>query len=446
MRLDKTVNRFVTFIAWGFLSLPLMLRGQEASDPPPPPAETWWSVHFQATSIGQHHGDFPALYSGPNSLPDHAESRVSLTATAFLAARFGRWQFVINPEDAGGEGFGNVTGIAGFTNGEMPRVQKATPTLYLARGYASYTIPFGTETEHVDDGPNQVAGARPVSRLTLTAGKFALTDFFDTNAYSDDPRGQFMNWSIMYNGAWDYPADTRGYTVGVLAELTERRWSLRVAQALMSTFANGPILDWRVAENRGNVAEWETRYSPGGQAGVLRILGFANSYNGGNFREAILANGTTDLADTRSNGTLKYGFGLSLEQAITHDVGVFARYGWSDGKNEDFEFSQIDRSLSGGVSVGGARWRRAADRVGVAAVRNYLSGDQRVFLADGGLGFLIGDGRLNYRPETVLETYYAFQVVKFLTVSLDYQRVENPAYNYDRGPVNVYSLRLHVER
>ncbi len=446
MRLDKIVNRFVTFIAWGFLSLPLMLRGQEAADPAQPPAETWWSVHFQATSIGQHHGDFPALYSGPKSLPDHPESRVSLTATAFLAARFGHWQFVINPEDAGGEGFGSVSGIAGFTNGEMPRVQKAAPTLYLARGYASYTVPFGTGTEHADDGPNQVAGARPVSRLTLTAGKFAMTDFFDTNAYSDDPRGQFMNWSIMYNGAWDYPADTRGYTFGVVAELTERRWSLRVAQALMSTVANGPILDWRVAENRANVAEWETRYSPGGQAGVLRLLGFANTYDGGNFREAILANGGTDLAATRRNGTLKYGFGLSLEQAITHEIGVFARYGWADGKNEDFEFSQIDRSLSGGVSVGGARWRRAADRVGVAAVRNYLSGDQRVFLADGGLGFLIGDGRLNYRPETILETYYAFQVVKFLIVSLDYQRVENPAYNYDRGPVNVYSLRLHVER
>ncbi len=445
MRLVNIVNRFVTFIAWGFLSLPLPLRGQEATDQPQP-AETWWSVHFQATSIGQRHGSFPALYSGPNSLPDHPENRVSLTATAFLAAHFGRWEFVVNPEDAGGEGFGGVTGIAGFTNGEMPRVQRATPTLYLARGFVSYTLPLSTETEHVDDGPNQVAGSQPVRCLTLTGGKFAVTDYFDVNTYSNDPRTQFMNWAIMYSGAWDYPANTRGYTVGVVAELVMRRWSLRAANVLMSTVANGPVLDWRIAENRGNVAEWETRYRPAGRDGVFRVLGFAETFDGGTFRKAILASGTTDLAATRRNGTLKYGFGLNLEQALTRNLGVFARYGWADGKTEAWEFSQIDRSFSGGVSLGGARWRRAADRVGVAAVRNYLSGDQRSFLAAGGLGFIIGDGRLDYRPESIVEAYYAWQMLKFFTVSLDYQRVQNPAYNYDRGPVDVYSLRLHLAR
>jgi high affinity Mn2+ porin len=446
MRLVGGVNRFVTFLVGSVLCLPLALSGQDTSDPPQPPAETWWSVHFQATSIGQRHGSFPALYSGTNSLPSHPENRVSLTATAFLAARFGHWEFVANPEDAGGEGFGGVTGIAGFTNGEMPRVQRATPTLYLARGYVRYTVPLGEETERVEDGPNQVGGSQAVRRLTFTAGKFALTDFFDTNAYSDDPRGQFMNWAIMYNGAWDYPADTRGYTVGVMAELTMRNWSLRAANAMMSTEPNGPTLDTRIGENRGNVAEYERRYSAGKQAGVFRVLGFANLFDGGAFREAMLASGGPNLAPTRRNGTLKYGFGLDAEQAITRDIGVFARYGWSDGKTEDYEFSQIDRSLSGGVSVGGVKWRRAADRVGVAAVRNYLSGDQRAYLAAGGLGFIIGDGRLNYRPESIVETYYSWQAVKFLAVSFDYQYVQNPAYNRDRGPVSVYSLRLHVAR
>ena len=440
------MNRFVTYLAWGFLSLPLLLRGQEAADQTPPAAETWWSVHFQATSIGQRHGSFPALYSGPNSLPDHPENRVSLTATAFLAAHFGRWLLVVNPEDAGGEGFGGVTGIAGFTNGEIPRVARATPTLYLARGFVSYTLPFGARTEHVDDGPNQFGGDRPVRRLTLTAGKFGMTDFFDNNTYSHDPRGQFINWAIMYDGAWDYPAETRGYTAGLVAELTMRRWSLRAANALVSTVANGPTLDTRVARNRGNVVEWESRYSPAGQPGVFRLLGFANTFDGGTFRQAMLASGGTDLAATRRNGTLKYGFGLNLEQAITPDIGVFARYGWADGKTEAWEFSQIDRSVSGGVSIGGARWRRAQDRVGVAAARNYLSGDQRSFLAAGGLGFLIGDGRLNYRPESIVEAYYAWQPLKIFTVSLDYQHVDNPAYNRDRGPVSVYSLRLHLAR
>ena len=440
------MNRFVTFIAWGCLALPLALHAQDAADQPQPAAEKWWSFHFQATSIGQRHGSFFALYSGPNSLPDHPESRVSLTATAFLAAHFGRWQFVVNPEDAGGEGFGGVTGIAGFTNGEIPRVAKATPTLYLARAFASYTIPLASETEHVDDGPNQVGGSQPVRRLTLTGGKFGLTDFFDSNTYSHDPRGQFINWAIMYNGAWDYSADTRGYTVGVLAELTMRRWSLRAANALMSTVANGSVLDTRIAENRGNVVEWESRYSPAGQPGALRVLAFANTFDGGTFREAMLPNGTTDLAATRRNGTLKYGFGLNLEQAVAHDVGIFARYGWADGKTEAWEFTEIDRSISGGVSLGGVRWRRATDRVGVAAVRNYISGDQRSFLAAGGLGFSIGDGRLNYRPESIVEAYYSWQALKVFTVTVDYQRVENPAYNHDRGPVSVYSLRLHLAR
>src|SRR5208283_5159870 len=235
-------------MAWCFLSLPLTLRGQDAADQTQPASEKWWSIHFQATSIGQYHGSFPALYSGPLSLPDHSESRVSVAGTLFLAAHFGRWEFAVNPEDAGGEGFGGVTGIAGFTNGEMPRVQKATPTLYLARAYASFTIPLGTKTEHVEDGPNQVAGSQPVRRLTFTGGKFALTDFFDANAYSNDPRAQFMNWAIMYNGAWDYPANTRGYTYGMVAELAMPRWSLRTGNALMSTVANGPILDTRIAE------------------------------------------------------------------------------------------------------------------------------------------------------------------------------------------------------
>lgn len=443
-----TLNRLLLtmVLSLGLLCLVTPLCGQDPADPPEQAGDSWWSIHFQATSIGQVHGAFDSLYAGPNSLPSHPEKRVSLTATAFLAARFGRWQFVVNPEDAGGEGFGGVTGIAGFTNGEMPRVQQATPTLYLARGYVSYSLPFGDRTEHVDNSVNQAVGSEPV-RLKITAGKFALTDFFDNNTYTDDPRSQFMNWSLMYNGAWDYSADTRGYTVGILADLRMRRWSLRVAEALEPTTANGPTLDWRVAENRGNVVEGERRFNLGDKPGALRVLGYANLDGGGTFRQAILANGTSDLAATRRNGTLKYGFGLNFEQTITHDIGVFSRYGWADGKTEAWAFTQIDRSLSGGVSLGGAIWRRKADRIGVAAVRNYLSGDQRSFLAAGGLGFIIGDGRLdNYRPESIVEAYYAWQMLSFFTVSVDYQHVQNPAYNHDRGPVSVYSLRLHMQR
>jgi high affinity Mn2+ porin len=406
-----------------------------------------WSIHFQATSIGQHHGYFTSAYEGENSLPAHPESRVSLTATAFLTYRVNAWtELVVNPEVAGGEGFGQVTGIAGFTNGEIPRVAAATPTLYAARAYMRNTWALGPETQLVEGGQNQLGRDLPVSRLTLVTGKFAITDFFDNNTYSHDPRRQFMNWSLMSNGAWDYPADTRGYTIGAVPELGMRHWSLRAAAVMEPTEANGATFDTRISRNRGTAVEWEGRYQPFGHHGALRVLGFENREQAGTFRAAMLANGTTDLASTRRAGTKKYGFGLNVEQEIARDLGVFARYGWSDGKTETWTFTQIDRSLSGGVSIPGRLWKRSGDTAGVAQVRNYLAGDHRSFLAAGGTGFIIGDGRLNYRPESIAEAYYAWHATREWTVTLDYQRVVNPAYNRDRGPVSVGTLRLHWER
>jgi high affinity Mn2+ porin len=405
-----------------------------------------WSIHFQATSIGQHHGAFRSLYEGPNSLPPHDESRVSITATVFLAYRLNSWtELVIDPEVAGGRGFGEVTGIAGFTNGEIPRVSSATPTLYPARAFVKNTWSLGPDAEMLTDGPNQLAGRVPVCRFTVISGRFAITDYFDNNSYSHDPRRQFMNWSLMYNGAWDYPADTRGYTIGTMQELTMRRWSLRAATVMEPTEANGPTLDTRIAKNRGEAVEWESRYRPLKHSGAVRILGFLNRERAGTFRNAMLPDGTTDLAMTRRPGTKKYGFGVNMEQEITRDIGAFGRYGWSDGRTEAWAFTQIDRSLSGGISVGGRLWKRPADNIGVAAVRNYLSGDDRSFLAAGGLGFIIGDGRLNYAPESIVEAYYAWQATRQWTFTLDYQRVSNPAYNRDRGPVSVASIRAHWE-
>jgi high affinity Mn2+ porin len=406
-----------------------------------------WSIHFQATSIGQHHGSFFSPYEGENSLPAHPESRVSLTATIFLTYRVNSWtELVVDPEIAGGKGFGAVTGIAGFPNGEIPRVAAATPTLYAARAYLKNTWALGGGSELVEGGPNQLGGPMPVRRFTLVSGKFAITDFFDYNKYSHDPRRQFMNWSLMSNGAWDYPADTRGYTIGIMQELALRNWSLRAASVMEPTEANGPTFDTRLTKNRGAAVEWEGRYQPLGHSGALRVLGFLNSAHAGTFRDALLPDGTTDLAATRRSGTRKYGFGLNLEQEISRDLGGFARYGWSDGKTETWAFTQIDRSVSGGILAQGRRWRRPADTIGVAAVRNYLSGDDRRFLAAGGMGFIIGDGRLHYAPESIVEAYYAWRAAKDWTFTLDYQRVANPAYNQDRGPVSVGTLRVHWER
>jgi high affinity Mn2+ porin len=420
---------------------------QDAQDTNSSAESERWNIHFQATSIGQHHGWFPSLYEGVNSLPSHPESRGSLTATIFLAYRVNRWTtVVVDPEVAGGKGFGQVTGIAGFTNGEIPRVATATPTLYPARVYIQNTWALGPETEAVSAGPNQPAGTQPVCRFTMTTGKFAITDFFDNNTYSHDPRRQFMNWSLMSNGAWDYPADTRGYTIGTVEELTMRHWSLRTAVVMEPTEANGPTFDTRIAKNRGAVVEWESRFRPRRHPGALRVLGFENRERAGTFRDAVLAGGIPDLSPTRRPGTKKYGFGINTEQEIAGGIGLFARYGWSDGKTEAWAFTQIDRSASAGISMPGRLWKRSTDGVGIAHVRNYLSGDDRVFLAAGGLGFIIGDGRLNYAPESITEAYYAWHATRDWTFTLDYQRVVNPAYNRDRGPVSVATLRVHWER
>ena len=408
------IRRLLLLIA-GVLSL----RAQDAP-------RDGWTIHFQATSIGQHHGPFASLYEGETSLPPHSENRVSLTSTVFVSYRLnGSFEFVVNPEVAGGKGFGNVTGIAGFPNGEIPRVAGATPKLYAARAYMRNTI---------------------ARHLVLVTGKFSITDFFDNNTYSHDPRRQFMNWALMSNGAWDYPADTRGYTVGAMQELNFEHWSVRAAEVLMPTIANGGTFDTRVAKNRGLVAEYEHRHRIADHPGAVRLLGFENRERAGTLRDAILADGSTDLAATRRPGTKKYGFGANVEQEIAPDLGAFARYGWSDGRTETWAFTQIDRSLSAGLALQGRRWRRRDDTVGLALVTNGLSGDDRRFLADGGVGFIIGDGHLNYGRETALETYYAWHALRDWTVTLDYQRVENPAYNRDRGPVSVASLRLHWER
>lgn len=426
-------NRVLKFVFAGSLTLPALPHGQGAKTESTSTPELW-TIHFQATSIGQEHGSFRSLYEGANSLPAHPEKRVSLTSTIFFGLRLTRHtELIVDPEVAGGKGFGQVTGIAGFTNGEIPRVASATPTLYAARVFVRETVALGRETELVENAANQPAGTRPVTRLTLIAGKFAITDYFDNNRYSHDPRSQFMNWSLMSNGAWDYPADTRGYTIGSVEELTMRKWSLRFASVMEPTMANGPTFDTRITRNRGEAIEWERRYKPFRRPGALRLLGFINGEDAGTFREAMRAGDLPDLPATRRNGAKKYGFGVNLEQALSADAGVFARYGWSDGRTETWAFTQIDRSLSGGISIQGSRWHRIKDTIGVGAVRNYLSGDQRGFLAAGGLGFIIGDGRLNYQPESIVEAYYALRATREFIFTADFQRIENPAYNKDRG-------------
>jgi hypothetical protein len=409
-----------------------------------------WNLYYQATSIGQYHGTFHSPYSGPNSLQDYPERDVSLTTTLFFGLRLDRnTQLYFDPEIAGGRGFSGVTGIANFPNGEMPRVQGATPTPYLARLYVTHDFGFGSGRDSVESDPNQLAGERPATRYTVAAGRFAITDFFDNNRYTHDPRAQFMGWGIMYNGAWDYAADTRGYTWGWVHEFHTRRWSVRHGSAAEPKVANGMRFDRRLFRDRADMFEGEIDYKPHGHAGALRVLSFLNHSDAGTYATAIAladrTGGTPDVTATRRPGTLKYGFGSNLEQELTKNVGVFMRLGWNDGKTETWAFTAIDRLASGGVSVTGTRWKRPFDTVASGLTASGISSVHAQYLARGGVDFSAGDGALSYAPEYVSESYYSARVCRGLFATFDLQRVINPAYNHDRGPVWIPSVRLHVE-
>jgi high affinity Mn2+ porin len=421
--------------------LPTILAAQD----PPSTADQRWNLHVQATSIGQYHGNFPALYSGDFSLAKHQEAEVSLTSTLFFGLRLWRNTYLyVDPEVAGGRGFSGVNGIANFPNGEMPRVAAATPKPYLARAYITQDIALGAARESVENEENQLAGSRPERRYSVTVGRFTLTDFFDNNKYSHDPRTQFMGWAVMYNGAWDYPADTRGYTWGWVHELHMKRWSLRYGSAAEPRVANGLRFDRRILRDRGDVIEGELRVKPNGHDGVIRALSYFNHTDSGSYANALKL-APPDVAAVHRPGTLKYGFGLNIEQELAKDIGVFGRLGWNDGKTESFAYAVIDRLANAGVSVTGSRWRRPHDTAATAFTVVGISGVHGLYLSRGGNDFMIGDGALNRGSEYSSETYYAAELVKGFFATLDLQHITNPAYNRDRGPVWAGSLRLHVE-
>jgi high affinity Mn2+ porin len=443
------------------LCLLLFAAGVRAQDIPPNPADAAnatdaapaterWNISWQATSIGQAHDNFHSPYSGPLSLSGPAEAEASLTTTLFTGFRLAEnTQLYFDPEIAGGKGFSNVDGLANASNGELPRVASATPKPYIARLFIQQDFGFGDEKETVESDTNQLGGSRPMTRYSIYAGRFTVTDFFDKNNYSNDPRTQFMGWGVMFNGAWDYPADTRGYTWGWVHEFHTRNWSVRYASAAEPKIANGEQFDRRLFRDRGDMFEGERRYSPRKHPGAARLLMFLLHTDSGSYGEALqlaAKTGTTpDINNTLQVGRLKYGFGLNMDQEIVKDVGVFGRLGWNDGKTESFAFTAIDRLATGGASFGGSRWGRPNDTVATELTVSGLSAVHADYLAHGGLDFLIGDGRLRYGPETIWESYYSARLREGLTTSVDAQYAVNPAYNRDRGPVWIGSLRVHVE-
>ena len=339
-------------------------------------------------------------------------------------------------------------GLAGFSNGEAQKAGAPFPKIRPQRYYFKQTFGFGGEQQDVADGPNQIAGKRDIDRLTLVVGRFAVGDFFDGNSYAKDPRADFMNWAMWASAAYDFPADLPGYTRGAVVELNRKDWAVRAG---VFQVPNAPNSDVLVFDTGGAVVEFEGRYSIFDQPGKLRVGMFGNRGNTGNYAQALAiedANPGLDINDVMAGirkDNLKYGFYLNGEQQIATDVGLFGRLSWNDGRTEILSFTDVDRSVSGGLSIKGSRWGRANDTIGIGGAINGLSSAHRDYLAAGGLGLLIGDGALNYSPERIFETYYAYQVNKNLTLTADYQFITNPAYNADRGPVHIFSGRVHGE-
>lgn len=411
-----------------------------------PSGSNVWEIWGQSTYLAQGYPSFHAPYSGANSLSPNAQAKATWTNSLYLNARL--WEggeVYFNPELAQGFGLSDTAGLAGFSSGEAQKSNFPSPRFNPSRLYLRQTFGFGGEQETLESTPTQLGGKVDVSRLTIQAGKFAALDVFDNNAYAKDPRKDFMNWAIWAPGAFDYAADKVGLTYGVTAELNQKSWALRAGYFLMDAESNSDNFDMRVFQRGTYAIELEQRYALFGKPGKFRTIAWLNSAFSGSYRETLDNPALNlDIAQTRK-GRTKYGYVFNVEQAVSDDIGLFARWSWNDGKTEIMAFTDIDASLSLGASLKGTSWGRPDDTIGIGAAVNALSRDHRDFLAAGGLGPLIGDGRLNYREESIIEAYYALALTKHVTLTADYQFVQNPAYNADRGPVSIFSGRLRGE-
>ena len=408
-----------------------------------------WNVHGQLTFIEQGYPAFHSPYQGANSLSAASQIQNTTSATAFVGYRpWDGTEIYVNPELMQGFGLSKTLGVAGFPNGEAQKSNFPMPRIDIARVFVRQTFGLGGAQETIEDGPNQLAGKQDISRITVTAGRFAVIDIFDGNTYSHDPRVDFLNWNMYCCGSYDLTMDKIGYTWGAAVELNQKSWAIRAGYFLVPDFSNSNSFDTHVFERGEYIGELELRYSLFSQPGKLRLMGWATIANMGSYAEALAMPVTTpnypDITQTRQVRA-NYGFVANIEQAITSDLGIFSRASWSPGLVEIIGWTDCDESLSFGAVLKGNAWGRPDDKIGVAGVVEGLSPIARAYFAAGGLGILIGDGQLNYRPEKILEAYYAYSLNKWATLTFDYQFINNPGYNADRGPVSVFSGRLHAQ-
>jgi len=437
------------------------MAGPVVTMAPHPDDSRWW-LSGQANIILQGDLPFHSPYEGKNSFIGRGEYKTSMVGTVFTAWRPDRsiryaTDFVFDLEAAEGRGLSEAYGLAGFTNLDVVRNPNLGRVPYPARYQIHQVIGFTSETASQDPTPYAIAPSVPVRRLDLRIGKMGANDYFDVNGPGSDSHLQFMNWTVDNNGAYDYAADTRGYTTGGIAEYDDRNWSLRYGIFAMPVIANGIDLDWAFSRAHGQNGEFELRHSWVPQRkGTTRILFYGNTAHMGTYREAVEAflNGS-DYAKYAVTvptitlhehfGALKYGVGYNTEQEVTENLRVFGRFGWNEGQHESFAYTEVDQTVLAGADYIGTRWHRPADKIGLAVVSNAIKADHQEYLKLGGLGFLLGDGKLNYGRENIVEGYYNYHAWRGMFYALDVQHIVDPGYNRDRGPVWVGALRAHID-
>ncbi len=431
-------------------------NSRKQSDPPTmilPHSESsrYW-ISGQMNFILQWHPVFPARYSGSNSLrpeAEHAGSRVLTLYTGWQARK--TTELLCDVESAGGRGISEAFGLAGFTNLDVVRNPTLGSKPYIARVMLHQIISLSHERVKATRNPLALATDLPARRLELRIGKFGMADFFDLNSYGSDSHLQFLNWTVDNNGGYDYAADTRGYTYGIIAEYQDRSWGVRFAEALMPQIANGIDLEWNLRRARSENLEAELRRQfLAHRDGVARVTAYVNHANMGSYRQAIddFLAGRTPVPDITAHPfkvTAKYGFGFNFEQNLTDWLAAFGRFGWNEGLHESFTYTEVNLTVELGASLNGKLWRRRLDRAGAALATNGISGDHKRYLALGGHGFLLGDGRLTYNRETIVESFYTVHTWRGIFGSFILQYINNPGYNRDRGPVVVPAVRLHLD-
>ncbi len=439
------------------LGLVLLLAGSAASQcayaETPGVEDT--TAKFQVTYNWQRHPSFPAAYSGPNSIAPRHETMYTFSATAFLGVR--PWQdgeLYLTPEITQGVPFSNnLVGLGGFTNGEITRAAGSNPTLYRQKLFLRQTWNNGGGAQHVEAGLNQLAGTVDRNRFVLTVGNFSTLDVFDQSAYAKDARTQFMNWGNWTYAAYDYAADARGFGWGFAAEWYREEWVLRFGRMSGPKEPNMLPVDLALAIHYGDQVELEHTHTLYEHPGKVRVLGWRNRAKLASFSDALAwlnahpgqYSGPDALYAVRNTEKIKYGVGLNVEQELSDSMGFFMRVMKADGRTETHAFTEVDGSFSAGLSIKGAAWGRSEDTLGLSLLRNTISEERRRFLEAGGISFFIGDSRLHYRPEDIFEGYYSVSLARDLWLTADYQRIQNPAFNADRGPIDVYAVRLHLE-